>query len=103
MINRKKDQEDMIVESFEYPNRRNAFITIQTLEEPYGPGSEPVVSVGCTLKGTTDDPSWKVHVPLSLAEDVAGAIQRRIRRNPPTSTPDASREVKKAGENESSE
>ncbi len=102
MINQEKDQEDMIVESFEYPNRKNAFITVQTLEEPYGPGSEPVVSVGCTLKGATDDPTWKVHVPLALANQVADAIQRRIRQGPHQSSPVPSREVKKASENENS-
>ena len=103
MINQEKDRESMIVESFEYPNRKNAFITVQTLEEPYGPGSEPVISVGCTLKGATDDPTWKVHVPLALASQVAGAIQRRIRGRKLTSSPIPTGEVKKSSENESSE
>ena len=81
MTNQKKrDQKDMIVESFEYPNRKNAFVTVQTLEEPCGPGSLPVISVGCTLKGDIENPTWKVHVPLALAGQVSQAIQRRIRQ-----------------------
>ena len=59
-----------------YPNRSGAAISVVRLEEPYGPGSEAVVSVGATLKGEGRAPHWKVHVPLSLAGQVAAAIMR---------------------------
>jgi hypothetical protein len=64
-------------ESFEYPERRNAFITVTNLENPHGPGSSSVISVGCTLNGDTENPTWKVHIPVSLATVVAEAVLRR--------------------------
>ena len=62
---------------FPYKDREKAFITVSTLEEPYGEGSKPVVSVGCTLKGDTDNPSWKVHIPIDLLESVSLALYQR--------------------------
>ena len=65
------------IEAFPYKGRKNSFITVSTLEEPYGKGSDSVVSVGCTLKGDTDNPSWKVHIPMDLLERVALALYQR--------------------------
>ena len=65
------------IEVFPYKGRKNSFITVSTLEEPYGKGSDSVVSVGCTLKGDTDNPSWKVHIPMELLESVALALYQR--------------------------
>ena len=62
---------------FPYKDREKAFITVSTLEEPYGEGSKPVVSVGCTLKGDTDNPTWKVHIPIDLLESVSLALYQR--------------------------
>ena len=87
----------MPTEYFEYPNRKNAFIIVQTLEEPYGPGSEPVISVGCTLKGAIEEPTWKVHVPLTLAAQVVDAIQRRLRWASSKTSPVNTGEAKKQG------
>ena len=67
----------MTSESFEHPERRNAFITVTTLENPYGPGTRSVISVGCTINGNTENPTWKVHIPVSLAAIVADAVLRR--------------------------
>jgi hypothetical protein len=67
----------MTSESFEHPERRNAFITVTTLENPYGLGTRSVISVGCTLNGDTENPMWKVHIPVSLAASVADAVLRR--------------------------
>ena len=102
MPNREKGQKDMVIEHFEYPNRKDAFITVQTLEEPYGPGSESVISVGCTLKGVIEDPTWKVHVPLTLAAQVADAIGRRLRWATSETLPVNTGEVKKISEDECS-
>jgi hypothetical protein len=62
---------------FPYPDRENAYITVHTLTEPYGEGSESVVSVGCTLKGAVDDPTWKVHIPIDMLFDVAISLVKR--------------------------
>ncbi len=64
-------------EAFPYRDRKNSFITVRTVDEPYGKGSAAVVSVGCTLKGDTDNPSWKVHIPMDLLETVALALYQR--------------------------
>ena len=60
---------------FPYPNRDRAAITVCRVTEPYGPGSGEVVSVGCTLKGKPEEPSWVVHVPVELASEVGDAIK----------------------------
>lgn len=64
---------------FKYSNRPKAYITVKLLEEPYGEETEKVVSVGCTLKGDMQNPSWKVHVPLDLAESVGQELIRLVR------------------------
>ena len=58
-----------------YKDREKSAIVVAHLEEPYGKGSKPVVSVGCTLKGDTDDPTWKVHVPADILPDVILAMR----------------------------
>ena len=58
-----------------YTDRDNAYIVIKTINEPYGDCSAPVISVGCTLKGDIDNPTWKVHVPMTLARDVRWALK----------------------------
>ena len=49
-----------------YLDRDNAFVTVAHMREPYGPGTEDVVSIGSTLKGKVENPTWKVHIPTSL-------------------------------------
>ena len=62
---------------FPYKDRENSYIVVCTLPEPYGEGSEPVVSVGCTLKGNLDNPSGKGHIPMDMLEKVALALYQR--------------------------
>lgn len=62
------------MKAFKYTNREDSFITVTKIEEPYGPDTASVVSVGCTLKGDLDNPSWKVHIPADLAHQVAREI-----------------------------
>ncbi len=57
-----------------YKDRDNAYIVVTRIDEPYGPESSTVVSVGCTLKGDVGNPSWKVHIPTELISDVIMAI-----------------------------
>tara|TARA_Y100000114_G_C11596466_1_gene248255 strand:- start:107 stop:340 length:234 start_codon:yes stop_codon:yes gene_type:complete len=58
-----------------YKERKNAALTVTRLEEPYGKDSDPVVSVGCTLKGDLDNPSWKIHIPLNLLDETISAMK----------------------------
>jgi hypothetical protein len=49
-------------------------ITIGFIEEPYGVGSETVVSIGISLKSNADEPDWKVHIPKANIDDVIEAL-----------------------------
>lgn len=62
-----------------YKDRDNASIVVTHLEEPYGPGSQDVISVGCTLKDDVDNPTWKVHVPTNLLDEVIDAMKEVAR------------------------
>ena len=58
-----------------YKDRDRSFIVIKEIHEPYGPGTDSVVSVGCTLKGDIEDPTWKVHIPKNILGDVIQALK----------------------------
>ena len=59
---------------FPYTDRSNASISVKVIDQPYGPESPTVLSIGSTLKGKPDDPSWVVHVPMDLIPSVAQAM-----------------------------
>ena len=63
-----------LLTAIQYKDREKAFITIAEITEPYGEGSETVISVGSTLKGDTDNPSWKVHVPIYMIDQIIEAL-----------------------------
>lgn len=69
------EQDNSNVFAVSYKNRENSYIVVSRIAEPYGPGSDPVVSVGCTLKGDIRNPTWKVHIPEDLLDDVIQSIQ----------------------------
>lgn len=54
---------------------KNGRITIGFIEEPYGAGSETVVSIGISLKNNSDEPDWKVHIPKENLDDVIAALK----------------------------
>ena len=58
-----------------YKKRKNAWITVKRVDNPYGEGTESVISLGCTLKGDLENPTWKVHIPVNLIEDVVLALK----------------------------
>ncbi len=58
-----------------YRDREKASIVLTRIEEPYGEGSAPVLSIGSTLKGDVDNPTWKVHIPCDIVEEVLGAAR----------------------------
>jgi predicted nucleotidyltransferase len=71
-----------LLTAIQYKDREKAFITIAEITEPYGEGSETVVSVGSTLKGDIDNPSWKVHVPVYMVDQIIAALND-IKRDEP--------------------
>lgn len=54
---------------------KNGLISISKIEEPYGEGSDPVVSIGISLSGDATEPEWKVHLPLGNLDAVIKALQ----------------------------
>ena len=41
-------------------------ISITTVSQPYGPKSESVASIGISLKASSEEPDWKVHIPKAI-------------------------------------
>jgi len=71
-----------LLTAIQYKDRENAFITVAEISEPYGEGTESVVSVGSTLKGDIDNPSWKVHVPVYMVDEIIAALNDVKRDDP---------------------
>ncbi|WP_457749248.1 hypothetical protein [Sulfurimonas sp.] len=53
---------------------KNGVISIKKINEPYGPGSGTVASIGISLSGETENPEWKVHIPLDNLDEVIKAL-----------------------------
>jgi len=50
-------------------------ISITTVEQPYGPKSESVASIGISLQSGAEEPDWKVHIPKANIDEVISALQ----------------------------
>ncbi|MDH4943992.1 hypothetical protein [Sulfurimonas sp. C5] len=50
-------------------------ISVTKINEPYGPGSATVASIGISLDGNPDNPEWKVHLPLENIDEVIEALK----------------------------
>ena len=54
----------------------NGKITVTTIEEPYGAGSESVASIGIALGANAQEPDWKVHIPKANIDTVIEALKK---------------------------
>jgi hypothetical protein len=54
-------------------NTKKGFISITTIDEPYGAGTESVASIAISLNGT--DIEWKVHIPMTNLDEVISSLQ----------------------------
>lgn len=54
---------------------KTGVISISHLEEPYGNGSFPVVSIGISLKKNSEEPDWKAHIPYENLDELIAALQ----------------------------
>jgi len=50
-------------------------ISISTISEPYGKGSEAVTSIGISLQAGATEPDWKVHIPKANINAVIEALE----------------------------
>ncbi len=68
-------KESKLIKEIPLASTENGIITVATVNEPYGEGSEPVVSIGIWLSKSNEEPDWKVHVPKSNIDALIEALQ----------------------------
>jgi len=54
---------------------KNGVISVTKIDEPYGPKSATVASIGISLVGDGENPEWKVHLPMDNLDEVIEALQ----------------------------
>jgi hypothetical protein len=54
-------------------NSKKGFISVTTIEEPYGKNTDTVASIAISLNGS--DIEWKVHIPLANLDEVITSLQ----------------------------
>jgi hypothetical protein len=64
-----------IIAEFPLANTKEGLITVSHINEPYGDGSKPVVSIGISLNGDNEKPDWKAHIPYENIDDVIAALK----------------------------
>ena len=61
------------VEKIPLANTKNGFISITSVEEPYGKDTDTVASIAISLNG--EDIEWKVHIPMENLDAVIASLQ----------------------------
>jgi hypothetical protein len=64
-----------LIKTFPLANTKEGVISVSHIEEPYGEGSKPVVSIGISLDGSEDKPDWKAHIPYENIDDIIEALK----------------------------
>ncbi len=64
-----------ILSTFPLAETKKGTISVSHLEEPYGTGSFPVVSIGISLKGDDTSPDWKAHIPYENLDQLIASLQ----------------------------
>jgi len=64
-----------LIAEFPLANTKEGLITVSHINEPYGEGSKPVVSIGISLNGDNKKPDWKAHIPYENIDDVIAALK----------------------------
>ena len=54
---------------------KKGVISVAKIEEPYGKGSATVASIGISLAGDSENPEWKVHLPMDNLDEVIEALK----------------------------
>ena len=68
-------KEVKMIKEISLANTKDGAISVAIVKEPYGEGTAPIVSVGIWLSSTSEDPDWKVHIPVENLDDVIDALQ----------------------------
>ncbi len=64
-----------VLNTFPLAETKKGIISVSHLEEPYGTGSFPVVSIGISLKGDDKSPDWKAHIPYENLDELIESLQ----------------------------
>jgi len=64
-----------VIAEFPLANTKEGLITVSHINEPYGEGRKPVVSIGISLNGDNEKPDWKAHIPYENIDDVIAALK----------------------------
>ncbi len=64
-----------VLKTFPLAETKKGIISVSHLEEPYGTGSFPVVSIGISLKGDDSSPDWKAHIPYENLDQLIESLQ----------------------------
>jgi len=68
-------KESKLIKEISLASAKDGAISVATVKEPYGEGSSPVVSIGIWLSKTSEEPDWKVHIPIENLDEVIEALQ----------------------------
>ena len=63
-----------LLKSFKLAGTKEGTISVASIEEPYGKGSNSVVSIGISLKGNSEEPDWKAHIPYENLDDLIASL-----------------------------
>ena len=69
------------IKEFTLAGTKKGLISVAHVTEPYGEGSHPVVSIGISLKGDSENPDWKSHIPYENIDDLITALQEAKAQN----------------------
>ena len=64
------------IDEIKLSSAENGVISVNAIAEPYGVGSESVVSIGIFLDGSGNEPDWKIHIPKDNIDSVIAALQK---------------------------
>lgn len=73
-------KQNIVLKTFPLADTKNGVISISHIEEPYGDGSFPVVSIGISLKKNSDEPDWKAHIPYDNLDELIEALSEAKKR-----------------------
>lgn len=69
-----------VLTKFALAGTKHGMISVSHLEEPYGNGSFPVVSIGISLKSSAQEPDWKAHIPYENIDELINALKEAKER-----------------------
>ena len=65
-----------VIEQFKLSGTDDGKIEVAIINEPYGEGSQSVVSIGIFLNADAQEPNWKAHIPKANIDEVINALKK---------------------------